>query len=199
MLNLDGWTSQIDHVVVSRYGIFVIETKNYKGWISGGENSDNWTQNIYGHKYQLRNPVYQNESHVKALKKVLSDEGKIKFIPIVTFSNRAKLRVKTEYSDVTYFRNLRRVLQSYTEEELTPEQVDSIYCHLVDANVVDRKARKNHISEARMQKRRHEEKVAKGVCPRCGGKLVERTGKYGTFWGCSNYPNCRYTLNTFRD
>lgn len=31
------------------------------------------------------------------------------------------------------------------------------------------------------------------VCPRCGGKLVVRHGKYGTFMGCSNYPKCRYT------
>lgn len=48
-----GQTSQIDHVVVLEYGIFVIETKNYKGWIYGGANSDYWTQNIYGNKYQL--------------------------------------------------------------------------------------------------------------------------------------------------
>ena len=35
---VDGETTQIDHVVVSRYGIFVIETKDYNGWIFGGEN-----------------------------------------------------------------------------------------------------------------------------------------------------------------
>lgn len=27
----------------------------------------------------------------------------------------------------------------------------------------------------------------------CGGHLVERKGKYGTFHGCSNYPNCKFT------
>lgn len=32
------------------------------------------------------------------------------------------------------------------------------------------------------------------VCPKCGGKLVERKGKYGDFYGCSNFPKCRYTL-----
>lgn len=30
-------TTQIDYIVVSVYGIFVIETKNYKGWIIGNE------------------------------------------------------------------------------------------------------------------------------------------------------------------
>lgn len=44
-----GGTTQIDHVVISEYGIFVIETKFYKGWIYGGENSEYWTQNIFGH------------------------------------------------------------------------------------------------------------------------------------------------------
>ena len=42
----DG-TTQIDHILVSRYGIFVIETKHYKGWIFGDENSKNWTQVLY--------------------------------------------------------------------------------------------------------------------------------------------------------
>jgi len=37
-------------------------------------------------------------------------------------------------------------------------------------------------------------KVDAGICPKCGGKLVDRTGKYGDFIGCSNYPKCRYTL-----
>jgi hypothetical protein len=47
LLNNNGYTSQVDHVVVSVYGIFVIETKTYQGIISGGENSEHWTQNIY--------------------------------------------------------------------------------------------------------------------------------------------------------
>lgn len=39
----DGLT-QVDHVVVSPYGIFVIETKNYTGWIYGSEHQAKWTQ-----------------------------------------------------------------------------------------------------------------------------------------------------------
>lgn len=31
------------------------------------------------------------------------------------------------------------------------------------------------------------------ICPKCGGNLVERTGEYGKFYGCSNYPKCKYT------
>jgi len=43
-------TTQIDHVVLSVFGIFVIETKNLKGWIFGSPESDKWTQNIFGRK-----------------------------------------------------------------------------------------------------------------------------------------------------
>lgn len=32
-------------------------------------------------------------------------------------------------------------------------------------------------------------------CPYCGGTLVKRYGKHGAFWGCSNFPTCRYTKN----
>lgn len=32
-------------------------------------------------------------------------------------------------------------------------------------------------------------------CPKCGGSLIERKGKYGKFYGCSNYPKCEYTKN----
>lgn len=67
-LNENGRDNQIDHVVLSPYGIFVIETKNYKGWIYGGENAQYWTQNIYGRKYQLYNPILQNNAHVIALR-----------------------------------------------------------------------------------------------------------------------------------
>ena len=68
-------TSQIDHVVISLYGIFVIETKNYKGWITGTDYSEQWTKNMYGKKYKFRNPIIQNYGHVKALEEVL---GKLK-------------------------------------------------------------------------------------------------------------------------
>jgi len=64
----NGMMSQIDHVVISKYGVFVIETKNYSGWIFGGENSFEWTQVIYKNKFKLYNPLRQNLGHVKAIK-----------------------------------------------------------------------------------------------------------------------------------
>ena len=60
-------TTQIDHVVVSKYGIFVIETKNMRGWIFGNADSDRWTQNIFGVKHQFQNPLKQNYRHTRCL------------------------------------------------------------------------------------------------------------------------------------
>ena len=57
LIEVDGRTIQIDHLVVSIYGIFVIETKNYKGRITGSDNSDYWTKNMFGNKYTFYNPI----------------------------------------------------------------------------------------------------------------------------------------------
>lgn len=60
-------TTQIDHVVVSPHGVFVIETKNYAGWIFGDESSRYWTQVLYGRKSRFQNPLHQNALHLRAL------------------------------------------------------------------------------------------------------------------------------------
>ena len=62
----DG-TTQIDHIIVSKYGIFVVETKNMKGWIFGSPNQKQWTQKIYKHSKQFQNPLNQNSKHVKTI------------------------------------------------------------------------------------------------------------------------------------
>lgn len=70
---VDGETTQVDHVVVSRYGIFVIETKDYNGWIFGGENQRIWTQSFKGgcwsgpQKFHFQNPIRQNWRHIYAM------------------------------------------------------------------------------------------------------------------------------------
>ena len=60
-------TTQIDHIYVSVFGIFVIETKNYTGWIFGNEKQSKWTQVVYKQKHYFQNPLRQNYAHIKAL------------------------------------------------------------------------------------------------------------------------------------
>ncbi len=66
----DG-TTQIDHIIVSQYGVFVIETKNMKGWIFGGARQKTWTQKIFKYAKKFQNPLHQNFKHVETLKSLL--------------------------------------------------------------------------------------------------------------------------------
>src|SRR5512147_1006634 len=54
-LRLDDGTTQIDHILVSRFGVFVIETKDYKGWIFGNEKDPYWTQVLFHSKFKFQN------------------------------------------------------------------------------------------------------------------------------------------------
>ncbi|MEB3768080.1 nuclease-related domain-containing protein [Acinetobacter sp. MD2] len=69
----DGLTTQIDHILICPFGLFVIETKNYKGWIYGGEYQKMWTQTLYKNKYKFQNPLHQNYKHIKVLENLLQD------------------------------------------------------------------------------------------------------------------------------
>ncbi len=66
-----GGTTQIDHIIVSKYGVFVIETKTMKGWIFGEEQHKTWTQVLFKDKYTFQNPLRQNYKHVKAVQDLL--------------------------------------------------------------------------------------------------------------------------------
>lgn len=68
-----GGTTQIDHILISPYGVFVIETKNYKGWIFGSAHQKKWTQQIYKKRSQFQNPLHQNFKHEKVLQGILQD------------------------------------------------------------------------------------------------------------------------------
>lgn len=193
MLDNEYGTTQIDHVIVSKYGIFVIETKNYKGWIIGNEYADQWTKNMYGKKYNFRNPLKQNYAHVKALEALLNlDENK--FIPIVAFSWNTDIKVKTS-KPVVYINQLKKTVLSYEEEKLSISDIQQIADRIVYANVDSKDNRKEHISAIHNKINKNETKISNNVCPRCGGALVKRKGKYGSFTGCSNFPKCKYTLN----
>lgn len=193
LLQTGGHSTQIDHVVISIYGIFVIETKYYKGWIYGGENSEYWTQNIYGHKNQLRNPLWQNQGHIKAISRLLSDPGMIPIYNIVAFSGQATLKLDRSLP-VMYWRQVVPYIKRHREPHMSEAYADEIYNLLLEANVTDKEARKQHVKSVKQNQQRRNISVANGKCPRCGGNLVLRDGRYGRFYGCSNYPRCKYIM-----
>ena len=64
-----------------------------------------------------------------------------------------------------------------------------------NADVTTKEAKKEHVKQIHTKVRNDSIKVVSGICPKCGGRLVARSGKKGNFTGCSNYPKCRYTMN----
>ena len=186
-----GMTNQIDHVVISPYGIFVIETKNFKGWIYGNDNSEYWTENFYGKTYKFYNPIKQNYSHIRALQQLLKISIN-NFIPIVVFSEEAVLKCKTT-ENVIYSFELKKFIESFQKPILDISKVEKISEKLLNYNIDSEKIKEIHIKNVQQRIYQKETLISKKICPKCGGKLVERKGRYGNFLGCSNYPSCKFT------
>lgn len=195
-------TSQIDHVIVYHKGIFVLETKNYTGWIFGNENGQHWTQVIYKRKVKFYNPIRQNFGHIQALKDYLGENTiqNIPFFSIIVFSNEATLRFKELFkkSIVIQRKQLVKTIKSYTEHpNLTTAQTKIIIKKLSLLQAKDRKHEKHrakqHIIQVKEKLIHDKQKAVENICPRCGNTLVIRNGKNGSFKGCSSFPKCRYT------
>src|ERR1035441_2765606 len=78
-------TTQIDHILVTENGLFIIETKHYRGWILGRPSDDYWTQVIYQTKNRFRNPLKQNYGHVKSVQSLFKLPESA-FISVVVFT-----------------------------------------------------------------------------------------------------------------
>jgi RNase P subunit RPR2 len=194
MINVNGKTVQIDNLIISNFGIFVIETKNYKGFITGNKYNDYWTQTIYKYKEKFYNPIKQNYGHTQALKTILKEFQNIVYYPIVVFTTEADLKVTAD-TDVVYDTHLIRTIKKYQKENISDVTRDKIYAYLNTKNVTDKNLKKEHIQNIQEKKIDVENKIKSDICPKCGSSLVIRNGKYGTFKGCSNYPKCRFTIN----
>jgi hypothetical protein len=96
-LRLKDGTTQIDHILVSRFGVFVIETKDYKGWIFAGAKDRNWTQVLYRARFRFQNPILQNYRHVCAVRELLEFLDPDVVHPVVVFTGEAVF--KTDVPD----------------------------------------------------------------------------------------------------
>jgi len=184
----ESGSTQIDHIIVSKYGIFVVETKDWTGWIYGDERASKWTLNIFGNKKQIQNPLHQNYGHRMSLSKYLNiDDAKIRSIVMVWGDCKFKTRMPANVirggiqGDTDY-------IKGFSEVVFTDEEVINI-CDKLKSG----KAEMNLLSNWRHTqslKRRHESDM---VCPKCRrGHLIKKDGRNGSFLGCDNFPKCRY-------
>uniref|UniRef100_UPI0022E53D58 nuclease-related domain-containing protein n=1 Tax=Clostridium beijerinckii TaxID=1520 RepID=UPI0022E53D58 len=141
-------TSQIDHIVLCKKGIFVIETKNYGGYIYGSELDKNWTQIIGKRKieFEFLNPIIQNKGHIDAIRHNLSLNNKIPIISVVVFSNNGNIANVNSHTPVKYISELKSFILKYdTIVSLSESEIQDINYGLVEKNIKGKKARKQHM------------------------------------------------------
>lgn len=205
----NGKTVQIDELIIAQSGIYVIEVKNYKGWIFGNINQEYWTQCLttgfrgVSIKNKLYNPIMQNQGHIRCLKNVLSEFPYVPYHSVVVFSNEATFK-NVSYDSTVHLINmsdLKSTLNSIDRDfkEVVPVSDILDIKKVIDKNisVSDSKGHDAYVKEVQDLKQKGQlNRQAK--CPLCGAKLVVRTSKNGPnagsqFIGCSSYPKCRYT------
>lgn len=154
LLKENGDTAQIDHIVVSPYGVFVIETKNYSGWIYIARGT--WIENNYGKKTPFKvNPVEQNRGHIQALVRALGISPSY-FHSVVAFAGGCELKMEPRPEGVVYADKVTSYICSFGQRVIGADQVDEIVSRIVelDAEVGDeRKA--NHVANLRKRHSRH--------------------------------------------
>ncbi|MDE6381018.1 MAG: NERD domain-containing protein [Muribaculaceae bacterium] len=233
----NGKTSQIDHVVVSTRGIFVIETKNHAGRITGSEQAQYWQQHLSSQSRGFYNPILQNRSHLRAVRRHLPKMDSELFSTMVVFTEAWRLDIKAD--DIIIERSLlpdRHLKRTLIPEEevrkcwwrpwrspvvldrqkmvtridgmlnemkrrpriLGRDSMREIAEKLRSVNVTDSAARKEHIDYAKRTSADVSADIRKGICPRCGARLIVRKSDRGEFVGCSNYPRCRFTCSIDR-
>lgn len=190
----DG-TTQIDHIIVSKFGIFVVETKNMKGWIFGGANQKQWTQKIYKHTSKFQNPLHQNYKHVKTLEACLNTKKKSLFSVIIFIGDGT---FKTKMPDnVAFARGGIEYIQSKREIVFTNDEVANIVDQIENGRLERGfKTNRQHVKHV---KAIVEQKPDTKLCKKCGAEMVLRKATKGknagnTFWGCSSFPKCRHIL-----
>ncbi len=116
-------TAEIDHIVISSHGIFVIENKDYSGWIFGSKHQKKWTQTFpNGEKYYFQNPLHQNYGHLKSLQNALPFVDEKRFYSIVAFSQRAEFKTDIP-NDVFFYDQIPDVIKSITNEQIDTQKV----------------------------------------------------------------------------
>jgi len=195
----DG-TTQIDHIIVSKYGVFVIETKNLKGWIFGNPNQKIWTQKIYKHSNKFQNPLHQNYKHTETLK-LLLDLKDNQVYSLVVFVGDSKF--KTEMPEnVAYGLDYIRYIKSKRDIVLSDKQVEKIAQEIESGRLTPSfKTHQLHVKHLKdiASKQENSTKMNE-ICPKCGSPMVLRIAKRGhnagkEFWACSAYPKCKYIKN----
>ncbi|MEB0012277.1 NERD domain-containing protein [Glaciimonas sp. Gout2] len=193
-LPVEDGTTQIDHIIVSRFGIFVIETKNMKGWIFGDAKQKTWTQKIYKHTTKFQNPLHQNYKHVKALETLLElDSSLIHSVIVFVGDSTFKTPMPENVTQAGgYIKHIKSMNQQVLDTRQVADAIERIRSGRKSASFKTSREHVKHVKSIVT------EKANSNACPKCGSLLILRTVKSGVnagsqFKGCTKFPACRYT------
>lgn len=197
-------TSQIDLLLIGAKGIYVVEVKMYTdARVYGDCKKSKWYYYKGGQKYEIYSPYKQNENHIKYLKKFLQDFGDVPCFSIlallcedfkITNINEDESNpTKAILSGLLSLRKAVKLLAKDKPDVFTEEKKQEIFKYIQEHQYAGKEARREHKENVIAIKTAKEEEEKQNICPYCKTELVARKGKYGDFYGCSNYPKCKYT------
>ena len=144
----DGGSTQIDHLIFSPYGLFVLETKNYQGWIFGTEKQREWTQQIYRKRSRFQNPLRQNYKHIKTLQSLL-DIAPEHLHSVIAFVGDCEFKTEMP-AHVTRGLGFVGHIQSFAEPVWSPEQMQALLDKLEELRLQPGRATdRRHVAHVR--------------------------------------------------
>lgn len=124
-LRMGDGTTQIDHILVSRFGVFVIETKHYRGWLLASAEGRRWTQVWFRARFRFQNPILQNRRHVRAVQDVLDHLPPEAIKSVIVFSGSAEFRTEIP-SGVLRLHELAGYIRMQADEIMSEKRLQ--YC-----------------------------------------------------------------------
>lgn len=175
--------SQIDHLLLTPFGLFVIETKNYTGEILGSKEDKEWTVNK---KFKMKNPFHQNFGHIEAIKTLIGIKKKESFISVISFNRRATFRIDPVLrkilshelcvydTELTEFinRKIQVIKMQNPVPIFTDEEIIHIYATLQTTNITDPYIREEHVLAIKT-KTKQEDK-----CEICGEYVSQKVKNF---------------------
>lgn len=200
----NGYTSQIDLLMIGCRGIYVAEIKMYdEAKVYGDGNKSNWYYYKRGKKHEIYSPLKQNKKHIEYLKTFLKDFGNVPCFSVLTVicedfkvSNINKQGVLDTIvcnSLPAMEKGIRMIAENHPIVFDEAEK-RAIFDYIESHQHIGRESRSEHKENVIAYKENLEKMKKQNICPYCKVPLVLRKGKYGEFYGCSNYPKCKYTL-----
>lgn len=200
----EGMTSQIDLLLIGTKGIYVIEVKNFpEAYIYGDGKKNRWYYYLGGKKYDIYSPLLQNRKHIIYLKEFLKELGDFPFFSVLliickdfkinNINEDKNNRDTVVCSSLPVMKRGIQLLAKDRDAVISDIQKKEIHDFILKNQYEGKLVRATHKERIKEMNKKREELIGTNICPYCKKELVLWKGKYGDFYGCVNYPKCKYT------